>query len=65
MTEEERQEWTDLRDSYPQEYLFWHTEPSAIEDFANSIQEMYYSKKCTYKEICKLNKNIIKLHSKK
>ena len=62
MTQEERDEWAKLRNSLLFEYLFWHTEPSIEEDFAYTIEEMYYNKKCTYPDICKLTRNIIKNH---
>ena len=59
MTQEEKQEWADLRNSLMFTYLFWHTTPSVEEDFAYTIQELY-EKKCTYPEVCKLTRKIIK-----
>jgi len=64
MTEEERQEWTDLRNSMLFTYLYWHENPSVIEDFAYNIEEMYYHKKCTYPDMCELTRKIIKNHKK-
>ena len=59
MTEEDRQEWTDYRNSLGYNYLFWHTTPSEVEDFAYTIQELY-TRKCTYQEVCDFTKQILK-----
>lgn len=62
MAQKERDEWAELRNSMLFYYLFWHEEPSVEEDFAYAIEEMYYDKKCTYPDICKLTRKIIKNH---
>lgn len=59
MTQEERDEWTALRNSLLFTHLYYHENPSVEEDFANNIQEMYHDKKCSYPEICELTKRII------
>lgn len=62
MTQKEKQEWAELRNSMLFTYLFWHWDnPSVEEDFAYTIQDLY-EKKCTYPEICKLTWKIIKAH---
>ena len=59
MKKEDRQEWTDYRNSLGYEYLFWHTKPSVEEDFAYTIQEIY-KKKCTYQDVCDFTKKMLK-----